>query len=230
MMIGNNKQTKVSVISEKKAVIFQQAILDWYEKNRRGYIWRGQSDPYKILISEIMLQQTNADRVLAVYQRFIQQYPGIRELAQARLPDLMTIIKPIGLGYRAHRLKRVAEKLVAEYDGDLPAREEALLALPGVGQYITNAILCFAFDKKVAMVDVNVVRLYHRVFGITSEKHRPRDDRKLWKFAQEMLPVNRFKEYNLALIDLSAQICTSRKPKCDECPASSICYFYCKCA
>jgi A/G-specific adenine glycosylase len=222
----NSKQTKVCFMSEKNAVIFQQAILDWYEMNHRGYSWRGQTDPYKILVSEIMLQQTNADRVSPVYQRFIQRYPSIRELAQAGLPDLMTIIKPIGLSYRAHRLKRVAERLIAEYDGDFPAREEALLALPGIGQYIANAILCFAFDKKVAMVDVNVVRLYHRVFGITSEKARPRDDCKLWEFAQEMLPVNKYKEYNLALIDLSAQICTPQKPKCEECPTSNTCYFY----
>lgn len=212
-------------MSKKKAVIFQQAMLDWYEKNRRGYIWRGHSDPYKILVSEIMLQQTNAARVAPIYQRFTEQYPNTRVLAQAELPDLMTIMKPIGLGYRARRLKEVAEKLVAEYNGDLPAKEEALLALPGIGRYISNAILCFAFDNKVALVDVNVVRLYQRVFGATSEKARPRDDPKLWKFATEMLPGTRFKEYNLALIDFSAQVCTLRKPKCDRCAVSGFCNF-----
>ena len=210
----------------KKTVIFRQAILDWYEKNRRGYIWRGYSDPYNILVSEIMLQQTNADRVSPVYRRFTQKYPNIRALAQAKLPDLMTVMKPIGLYYRAHRLKRVAEKLVAQYEGALPSKEEVLLALPGIGRYISNAILCFAFDKRVALVDVNVVRLYHRVLDVTSEKARPRDDPKLWKFAGAMLPVTRFKEYNLALIDFSAQVCTLWKPKCDRCPVSSLCNSY----
>jgi len=209
----------------EKIVIFQQAMLDWYEKNGRAFIWRGQSDPYKILVSEIMLQQTNADRVAPVYQRLTQQYPNIRALAQAELPDLVTVMKPLGLGYRAHRLKRAAEKLVAEYNGDLPAKEEALLALPGIGRYISNAILCFAFDNRVALVDVNVARLYHRVFGATSEKARPRDDPKLWKFAAEMLPGTRFREYNLALIDFSAQVCTLRKPKCDKCAVSGFCNF-----
>ena len=212
----------------EKTVIFKQAILDWYEKNGRGYIWRGHSDPYKILVSEIMLQQTNADRVSPVYQRFTQQYPNIRALAPAELPDLMTVMKPIGLGYRAGRLKRVAEKLVAEYEADFPATEEALMAFSGIGRYISNAILCFAFDKKVALVDVNVVRLYDRVFGVTSEKARPRDDPKLWKFAGEMLPVTRFKEYNLALIDFSSQVCTLRKPKCDRCSLSSLCNYCAK--
>lgn len=203
-------------------------MIEWYERNGRSYAWRSQDDPYKVLVSEIMLQQTNADKVLPVYQRFTEQYPNIRALAQAELPDLVSLIKPIGLGYRARRLKRVAEKLVAEYEGEVPAKEEALLALPGIGRYISNAILCFAFGKRTALLDVNVVRLYNRVFGITSEKARPRDDGKLWKFAQEMLPANRFKEYNLALIDFSAQICTPRKPKCQECPASSMCYTRCR--
>jgi A/G-specific adenine glycosylase len=204
---------------------FRESILDWYEKNGRGYFWRETSDPYKILVSEIMLQQTNADKVSPVYQRFTQQYPNIRKLAEAQLSDLITVVKPIGLGYKAHRLKRVAEKVVAEYKADLPAEEEALMALPGIGRYISNAILCFAFDRRVALVDVNVVRLYHRVFGVTSEKTRPRDDAKLWKFAGEMLPTTRAKEYNLALIDFSAKVCTPRKPKCDECAVSSLCNF-----
>lgn len=216
-------------LSKKKVMIFQGSILDWYEKNGRGYIWREYSDPYKILVSEIMLQQTNADKVSPVYQLFTQQYPNIRALAQAELPDLMTVMKPIGLGYKAHRLKRVAEKLVAEYKADLPAEEEALMALPGIGRYISNAILCFAFDRKVALVDVNVVRLYHRVLGVASEKTRSRDDPKLWKFAGEMLPVTRAKEYNLALIDFSAKVCTLRKPKCDGCPVSSLCNSCDKC-
>ena len=210
-------------LSKNKVMIFQQSVLDWYEKNGRGYIWREYSDPYKILVSKIMLQQTNADKVSPVYQLFTQQYPNIRTLAQAELPDLMTVMKPIGLAYKAQRLKRVAEKLVAEYKADLPAEEEALMALPGIGRYISNAILCFAFDRKVALVDVNVVRLYHRVFGVASEKTRPRDDPKLWKFAREMLPVARSKEYNLALIDFSAKVCTLRKPKCNRCPVSSLC-------
>lgn len=213
-------------LPKKKVMLFQKSILDWYKRNGRGYIWREYSDPYKVLVSEIMLQQTNADKVSPVYQLFTQQYPNVRALAQAELPDLMTIMKPIGLGYKAHRLKKVAEKLVAEYNAEVPAKEEALLAFPGIGRYITNAVLCFAFDKEVALVDVNVVRLYGRFFGVTSKQTRPRDDPKLWEFATKVLPGIRFKEYNLALIDFSAQVCTLREPKCGRCPVSGFCNFH----
>ena len=136
MNIGLDWKLDHSVSKPSRVQDFSTAMLDWYKNNGRGYIWRGHSDPYKILVSEIMLQQTNADRVAPIYQRFAEQYPNIRVLAQAELPDLMTVLKPIGLSYRARRLKEVARKLVAEYDGELPAEEEALLALPGIGRYI----------------------------------------------------------------------------------------------
>ena len=207
-------------------MLFQRTMVDWYEKNQRGYAWRGQADPYKILVAEIMLQQTNADKVEPVYRCFVQQYPSIKALVQSDLEALKAVLRPLGLGYRVARLKNIAEKLVAEHGGEVPLTEEALLALPGVGRYVANAVLCFAYARRVALVDVNVIRLYDRVFGFQSQRNRPRNDNEVWEFATKMLPQTNFKEYNLALLDFTARICAPKKPKCAECPVTGICLFY----
>lgn len=205
---------------------FQQAMLAWYKKNRRDYLWRLQDDPYRILAAEIMLQQTNADKVEPVYTEFITRYPSVNVLVQSGLHDIKALLSPLGLGYRAARLKNIAEKLVVEHGGAVPSVEKSLLALPGIGRYVANAVLCFAYSQRVALVDVNIVRLYGRVFGFRSQKNRPRDDNKVWEFATEMLPETKFKEYNLALLDFTATVCTSRRPDCVKCPITDICLYY----
>lgn len=207
-------------------MIFQRAMVDWYEKNQRRYAWRGQADPYKILVAEIMLQQTNADKVEPVYTNFVKQYPNVTALAQARLKTLGNILKPLGLSYKAARLQNIARQLVAEHGGEVPSAEEALLTLPGVGRYIANAVLCFAYAKKVALVDVNMIRLYKRVFGFRSQKKRPREDHEVWEFAGDLVPERNFREYNLALLDFGARVCTLKKPQCTRCPINRICLFY----
>lgn len=219
---------EISSTSDEDKACFLEAMIGWYENNKRSYPWREQADPYKILLSEVMLQQTNADRVLLVYQHLTQKYPNIRALAKSELEDLRVILKPLGLNYRASRLKKMAEKIVIEYNEEIPNSVVGLLALPGVGRYIANAVACFAYGKRVALIDVNVVRLYQRVVGFTSQKARPREDSTLWEFAEKMMPETNFKEFNLALIDFSASICTFRKPQCAKCPVSNICLSYIK--
>lgn len=217
---------KISSISDEDKAYFLKAMIGWYENNRRSYPWREHTDPYKILISEVMLQQTNADRVLPVYERVTQEFPNIRALAKSELDNLRAMLKALGLNYRASRLRKMAEKIVVEYNGEMPSSVEGLLYLPGVGRYIANALACFAYGKKVALIDVNVVRLYQRVFGFISRKARPREDNSLWEFAGKMMPDTHFKEFNLALIDFSASICTFRKPQCTKCPISNFCFSY----
>lgn len=207
---------------------FSTAMLEWYEKHGRHYLWRLQKDPYKILVAEIMLQQTNADKVEPVYTEFINKFPDPKALAQSDMQDLKEELKPLGLEYRVARLKNMAQKLVMEHNGKAPSTEEGLKALPGVGQYIANAVLCFAYSERIALVDVNVIRLYSRVFGIKSRTKRPRDDKEVWVFATKMLPEVNFREYNFALIDFSAQICTLKRTNCVECPVTDICLYYTK--
>jgi A/G-specific adenine glycosylase len=212
-------------LSKKKVMIFQESLLDWYERNRRAYIWREYSDPYKILVSEIMLQKTNADRVAQIYPQFMQRFPDTIALARSEVEELKLILKPLGLDYRAARLKDMAQRLVAEYGGEVPVSEETLLALPGVGQYIANAVLCFAYSNRVPLVDINVVRLYERVFSLRFDKKRAREDPKIWEFATEMMPMNGFRKYNRALIDFGAKICMSKNPRCAKCTVSFICNY-----
>lgn len=170
-----------------------------------------------------MLQQTNADRVATVYDDFIDKYPNPSILASSELPAISMALKPIGLNYRAARLKRIAETLMVEHGAEVPNSEEALLSLPGVGRYVTNAVRCFAYGKRVPLVDVNVVRVYERAFGQRSDRCRPREDSRLWDFASAMLPKAAFKEYSLALLDFSASICTAKRPRCVGCPVNHVC-------
>jgi len=226
MNVGLNLKVDHAVFESSRVDKFCVAMLEWYEKHGRQYLWRLQKDPYKILVAEIMLQQTNADKVEPVYTEFINKFPDSKTLAQSDMQDLKEALKPLGLEYRGARLKDIAQKLVMEHDGKVPSTEEGLKALPGVGQYIANAVLCFAYSERMALVDVNVIRLYSRVFGIQSHKKRPRDDKEVWVFATKMLPEVNFREYNFALIDFSAQICTLKKPRCSQCPISTICLYY----
>lgn len=212
-------------ISEKCKLSFQRAIIDWYNKNRRSFTWQTGNDPYKIIVVEIMLQKTNVDRVAQIYPQFMQRFPDTIALARSELEELKLILKPLGLDYRAARLKDMAQRLVAKYGGEVPVSEGTLLTLPGVGQYIANAVLCFAYSSRVPLVDINVVRLYERVFSLRSDKKRAREDPKIWEFATEMMPMNGFRKYNRALIDFGAEICISKNPRCDKCTVSFICNY-----
>ena len=205
---------------------FQQILIDWFKKNRRDYPWRKDTEPYRVLISEIMLQQTNADRVAQVYPQFLRKFPDVAKLALSKREELKSILKPLGLNYRAARLKNLAEVLLTRFGGNIPPQKEELLTLPTVGEYIANAVLCFAYSNRVPLVDINVVRLYERVFSLRSDKKRAREDPKLWEFAAEMMPVTDFKEYNWALIDFGAKICLSKHPRCDKCTIRCICNYF----
>jgi len=207
----------------KQRLSFQRIILKWFLKNQRHYPWRKQSNPYMILVAEIMLQKTNSGKVTTIYTEFTGKYPDIRTLAASNLGDIENALIPLGLKYRASRLKKISEEIIKKHNFEIPSLSQDLMALPGIGQYIANAILCFGHGKKVPIVDVNVIRLYKRVFGIISEKKRPRDDPAFWDFAEKMLPKAHFKEYNMALLDLSSLICQITVTKCHNCPASGVC-------
>jgi A/G-specific adenine glycosylase len=217
-----NRSAKVGTRAYNNTEYFQRSLIRWFEENGRKYPWRNGTGPYEILLSEVLLQQTNADRVVDVYNQLIRKFPDPHTLALSEIDELISIMKPIGLNYKAARLKKLGEVIVNKYGGDIPSQEEELLSLLGVGQYIANAVLCFAFSYKVPLVDVNVLRMYERVFSLQSTKRRAREDPAVWQFAAKMLPDN-FREYNWAVIDLCSKICTIRHPLCDSCPVSWVC-------
>jgi len=215
-------------IAEKKASEFGERLIGWYEINgRRDLPWRTSHQspsPYEILMSEFMLQQTTAKQVEAVYPFFIDKFPAPKSLAEAKLESVQQIVGELGLKYRAERMKKTAEKIVAEHSGKVPKEKTDLLSFPGVGEYIANSTLCYAFGKDVPIIDTNAGRILKRVLDLQIEG-RMRQCTMLWDKAEKLLPKNQPIKYNYGLLDLGAFICKKQSPKCRECPVEGLCEF-----
>lgn len=205
---------------------FQNNILNWWKNNKRIFPWRETINPYKILCSEILLQQTNAEKVVEAYNKITVDYPNVDNLAEAELDKLKEIIKPLGLLKRAERLKEIALVIMDKYNGLVPENRDNLLKLPGVGDYTANAVMCFAYGKKVGVLDTNTIRILARVFDIKSDKARPRNDKSLQTELNRIIPKNDSKIFNYSLLDFAALICTAENPNCKKCVISSTCIYY----
>ena len=203
----------------------EKELLKWHKENRKNYPWRNTSDPYEILISEILLQKTDSKKVEKMYPKFIEKFPTPYHLYHADSEEIDSLIKDIGLFYRGQRLEKIAEQIVNQFEGNIPDNKENLISLYGVGEYISNAVLCFTFKKRVPIVDTNVIRVYERILNIKSSKSRPRTDKEMWKFAEKMLPENDYVEYNYALLDFASDICRAKKPLCAICPVKNTCKY-----
>jgi A/G-specific adenine glycosylase len=197
---------------------FATRVIKWYEKNGRDFPWREPGlDPYKILIAEVMLQKTVAANVRKIYPKFVAKFPSLNSLADAPQYEIEQEIRPLGIyRRRAKALKEMAARLVAKYGGKIPETEEELTALPMVGRYVANAIMCFAFGKDKPLIDINIRRVMKRFYGLTDFKDI---EQKLTEF----MPKGRSREFNWALLDLASLICTPRAPKHNKCPLNEIC-------
>lgn len=202
---------------------FQAKLLCWFAKNKRDFPWRHTSNPYHVLLAEFLLQQTNVRKVPAVYNELLERYPSVKDLAEASEAELRETVGKLGLSYRAERLKKTAQRAVDLYHGTIPGAKEELLKLPGVGEYIANAVLCFAFGRETPLVDTNIVRILRRVFGVNSSRPRPRTDKELWAKTASLIPKGKAREFNLALLDFAALVCTHYNPKCSTCPVKDLC-------
>jgi A/G-specific adenine glycosylase len=189
----------------------QRRLLSWYAKNGRASLpWRKTRDPYRILVSEFMLQQTQVDRVLPKYRAFVKRFPTVRALAAASVADVIREWQGLGYNSRALRLKRIAEEVVAQFGGAVPRDLESLRGLKGIGPYTAAALRAFAFELDDAAVDTNVRRVVQRLtFGT-------RDP-------QALVPRGRGHDWNSALMDFGATVCTARAPKCSTCPLKVVC-------
>jgi A/G-specific adenine glycosylase len=175
------------------------------------------------MVSEILLQQTNADKVVQPYLSIIEKYQSVYELLHADYAYLLGIFREIGLIYRADRLIDISAQIVVEHRGKIPEKREELIRIKGIGNYSCNAILCFGYNKPYCIVDTNVIRIFERVFCVKSDSKRPHTDKKIWEFAQEVLPHNDFVDYNYGLLDFAALVCSARRPDCTLCNISSFC-------
>lgn len=211
------------MINKKKREITRR-LLKWFIKHGRKFPWRKTKNPYRIFIAESLLQRTNVEKVYPAYLIIIKKYPTIDDLAKAKVRDLRKIVAPLGLIKRAEFLKKGAQEVVVRFRGKFPKNKRELKSIIGVGDYMAHAILCFAYGERVPLVDTNVARVYQRIYNFRSSK-LPYADKELWKFSEYLIPLKSFKEYNLALLDLSALICLPQKPLCQKCPCATHCFF-----
>ena len=198
------------------------ALLDWYAQFGRDLPWRRTHDPYAILVSEIMLQQTQVDRVRPKFHEFLEAFPTFARLAAAPVAEVIRRWAPLGYNRRAVRLHAIARTVTERLGGRLPDRAEALRELEGLGSYTASAVACFAFGQPVAVVDTNVRRVLGRVFADLIGLDPPAGPQ-LDQFAQAVLPAGRAYDWNQALMDLGATICTARAPACLTCPLAMVC-------
>jgi A/G-specific adenine glycosylase len=199
------------------------ALLAWYARFGRGQLpWRQTRDPYAVVVAEFMLQQTQVDRVLPAYRAFLERFPSFAALAAADAGEVMRAWRGLGYNSRAARLRALAQTVVDSCGGVMPREREALLALPGIGPYTAAAVRAFAFDESDAALDTNIRRVVQRVaFG---REHPVRaSEREIDRVAQTSVPAGRGHDWNSAMMDLGAAICTARAPKCLLCPLQSRC-------
>ena len=206
---------------------FRKRLLEWYRENGRDLPWRRTTDPYHILVSEVMLQQTQVDRVLPKYDEWLRKYPSLEVLAAAEEGDVSETWRPLGYNIRPRRLHAIARESVARYGGALPSDEDTLRSFKGIGAYTAGAVLSFAFRQRAAILDTNVARVLFRIFIGRGNPRSHAMRRHLWEISRTVLPVRRnVFDFNQALMDFGATLCVARKPKCLVCPMKRSCAAY----
>ena len=201
----------------------QQQILEWFQKNARDLPWRRTYDPYHIWISEIMLQQTQMERVVEYFSRWILRFPDIVSITRANEEEVLKLWEGLGYYTRARNIIRSAQILLADYNGELPAEHDLLLKLPGIGKYTAGAIMSIAFNKEYPLVDANIERVFARMFNLAEPVKNKNTHSFTWQKARELLPEGRAREFNQALMELGALVCVARNPRCKICPIKTYC-------
>jgi A/G-specific adenine glycosylase len=203
---------------------FQRRLLSWYRRHRRDLPWRKTTDPYHILVSEIMLQQTQVDRVVPKYHEFLSRYPTFEALAGARVREVKRAWYPLGYNIRPVRLHSIACETVERYGGRLPDEPEQLLQFKGIGRYTAGAVATFAYGKAAPILDTNVARVLHRIFLKKGEAKTQRT--RLWALSEALIPKKAAYDFNQGLMDFGAMVCTAKRPRCPACPMKKLCKSY----
>ena len=212
---------------------FSVAIVKWQKNHGRHSLpWQNTQDPYRVWLSEIMLQQTQVITVLSYYERFLNRFPTVADLAVAPQDDVLALWSGLGYYSRARNMHQCAQQVMALHHGEFPKTAEKLQTLPGIGPSTAAAIASFCFAERVAILDGNVKRVLTRVLGFAGDMSQGAQVRHLWQIATELLPQHKLKEmmprYTQGLMDLGATVCTSRKPQCVICPVQGLCQGFIK--
>ena len=196
----------------------------WQQQHGRSQLpWVGERDPYRVWLSEVMMQQTQVTTVLDYYRRFLERFPDVRALAAAALDDVLALWSGLGYYSRARHLHRCAQQVVAEHGGRFPADSATLATLPGIGRSTAAAIAAFCFGERAAILDGNVKRVLTRVLGFEADLASAAAERELWAEAEALLPARGIESYTQGLMDLGATVCLTRQPLCLECPLATRC-------
>jgi A/G-specific adenine glycosylase len=201
-------------------------LLEWYARHARRLPWREHPDPYRVWISEIMLQQTRVETVIPYFERWMVRFPDLASLAAASQQQVLAAWEGLGYYSRARNLQRAAQLVQADYAGSLPSDPAALRRLPGIGRYTAAAIASIAYGLDEPALDGNIRRVLSRVFNVDQPARSPLAERRLWDLAAANLPPGQAGAYNQALMDLGSLVCTPRDPACKDCPLASLCQAY----
>ncbi len=213
-------------LSTTEIAKFRRQLLEWFRRSQRDLPWRRTKDPYRIWLSEIMLQQTRVTAVLPYYRRFLRRFPTLRALACTRTEQVLRLWAGLGYYSRARNLHRAAKQILAQHDGRFPSGLEAALQLPGIGRYTAAAVLSIAYGAPYAVLDGNVARVLARLSAFRSDLRAPRRWKQLQCIAQDLLAIEAPGSWNQAMMELGATVCTPRAPRCDACPMSRWCQAY----
>jgi len=201
-----------------------ERVVRWQREHGRHTLpWQNTRDPYRIWLSEVMLQQTQVATVLGYYERFLQRFPDVTALAAAPLDDVLALWSGLGYYSRARNLHRCAQAVVADHGGRFPPDAATLATLPGIGRSTAAAIAAFAYGERAAILDGNVKRVLTRAIGFAGDLARPAEERALWREAEALLPQEGIERYTQGLMDLGATVCLARRPQCLLCPLAEVC-------
>ncbi|WP_111641356.1 A/G-specific adenine glycosylase [Marinimicrobium alkaliphilum] len=205
--------------------VFAHAVLDWFDQHgRKGLPWQQQITPYRVWLSEIMLQQTQVNTVIPYFERFVGRFPDVAALAAAPLDEVLHLWTGLGYYARARNLHRCAQAIVSEHGGEFPGSVDALAALPGIGRSTAGAIVSIAFERRAPILDGNVKRVLARYHGIDGWPGKTAVLNQLWSVADTHTPPERSRDYTQAMMDMGAILCTRSRPACDQCPVQGGCH------
>ncbi|MBN2733051.1 MAG: A/G-specific adenine glycosylase, partial [Balneolaceae bacterium] len=202
---------------------FRSTLLDWYDTNKRSMPWRDSDNPYYIWLSEIMLQQTRVDQATPYFNRFIERFPTVHDLAKADQQDVLSVWEGLGYYSRARYLHHASKTVVEDFDGIVPDNWNEITQLKGIGPYTAAAVLSIAYQKPHAVVDGNVIRVLSRYFGIEDDVRRAATKNRIQERADGLLDQQRPGDFNQAVMELGATICTPSNPDCNSCPIAAGC-------
>lgn len=202
---------------------FQRRLLSWYGKHARDLPWRRTRDPYRVWVSEVMLQQTTVAAVKPFFERFLAAFPAVEDLAAADEQQVLRLWEGLGYYRRARGLHAAAKQIVGELDGEFPRDVAGLMELPGIGRYTASAIVSIAYDRPAPILEANTIRLFSRLVGYRGDPAKAAGQRVLWQAAEDVLPRGDVARFNQALMELGSLICTPAAPKCAKCPIAAHC-------